>query len=201
MKKIIFLIALLSLSIGSTLKAQDDAAFHRVEFGFRFMPTLSSVTMETSSGGTVKGEATLGYGFGALLGFNFTNHIGFEGDVIYNSFSQKFKDEGMDRVMNVRYLNIPLLLSLNTGKSNPVNLKVEVGPEIGINIGSSIKSSNDTLITVLTTKQTDFGVAYGAGLEFALNADQTIRFDLGYRGVYGPKVKTNSAYVGFTFLF
>lgn len=201
MKKIIFLIGLLCMSIGTTLKAQDDDAFHKVEFGFRFMPTLSSVSMETSSGGTIKGEATLGWGFGALLGLNFTNHIGLEADLLYNSVSQKYVDAGLDRVMNVRYLTIPLLISLSTGKSNPVNLHAEIGPEIGINIASSVKSSNDTLITVLTTKQSDFGLAYGAGLGFTLNEDKTIRFDLGYRGIYGRKVKTNSAYVGFTFLF
>jgi len=103
--------------------------------------------------------------------------------------------------MKVSYFSIPVLVSLNTGKSNPVNLKVELGPEIGLNIGSSVKSSNDTLTTVLSTKQTGVGIAYGAGFGFMLNPDHTIRFDLGYRGVYGSKIKTNAAYFGFTFLF
>lgn len=206
MKKSFIIIGLLSLSALTTIKAQDSVlvakpTFHRVEFGFRFMPTLSSVDMNVSSGGTVKGEATFGYGIGALLGFNLSNHIGVEADIIYNSLSQKYKDEGLDRVINVRYLNIPFLFSLNTGNSNPINLKLELGPEIGINLGTSITSSGDTLTTVLTTKQTDIGIAYGAGLEFALNPTQTIRLDLGYRGVYGVKVRTNSAYIGFAFLF
>lgn len=201
MKKIFLILGLLVLTAGTTLKAQDESDFKVVEFGLRFMPTFSSLHMESSSGGLVRGEMTLGYGVGALLGFNISNHFGIEADIIYNSLSQKYVDEGLDRVMNVRYVNIPLLLSINTGSSNPVNLKAEVGPEIGLNIGSSIKSSNDTLITVLTTKRTDFGVAYGVGLEFALNSEKTIRFDVGYRGVYGKSVRTNSGYLGFTFLF
>ena len=139
---------------------------------------------------------------------------------------QKYKDGDLDREINVRYVNIPLLLSLNTGKSNPVNLKIEAGPQVGFNVGASIASSgdasSDTLQTVLTTKKSDFGFAYGAGLEFALNSSRTIRLDLGFRGVYGfvnisntsqttetnsyyildrATVRTNSGYIGFTFLF
>jgi len=207
MKKTLIIFGLLSFCFG-TISAQDSVmveapktTFRVVEFGLRFMPTMSSVFMDASSGGTVKGEATFGLGVGALLGFNLTKHIGVEVDVIYNSLSQKYTDEGLDRVMNVRYLNIPLMLSLNTGNSNPVNLKVEFGPAVGVNLASSVTSSGDTLTTVLTTKQTDVGVAYGAGLEFLLNESRTIRLDVGYRGVYGIKVRTNSAYIGFTFLF
>lgn len=233
MKKALFIIGLLSLSFVVMLKAQDSVmvaaskpSFHRVEFGFRFMPTFSSFEMESSSGGTVKGEVTLGYGAGALIGFNFSKHVGLEGEVIYNSLSQKFVDQELDREINVRYVNIPLLLSLNTGKSNPVNLKVELGPQLGLNVGSSISSSGDgttdTLQTVLAAKKGDFGFAYGAGLEFILNTDKTIRLDIGFRGVYGfvnisntsqnietdsyyildrAIVRSNSGYIGFTFLF
>ena len=65
-----------------------------------------------------------------------------------------------------------------------------------------------------------WGVAYGAGLEFALDKAHTVRLDLGYRGFYGlvdadgyksnadtynvivtAKRKTNGAYIGFTVLF
>jgi opacity protein-like surface antigen len=231
MKKTFVITGLMFLSLGLTLKAQDSIkvaapSFHRVEFGFRFMPTLSSFDMKTYSGGVIKGQVTLGYGFGGMLGFNFSNHIGLEAEIIYNSLSQKFVDKELNREINVRYVNIPLLLSLNTGKSNPVNLKVELGPQVGYNVGSSITSSSgpttDTLVTVLATKRSDFGLAYGIGLELALNSTKTIRLDIGYRGVYGfvnisdteeaagtnsyyilgnAAVRTNSAYIGFTFLF
>ena len=95
MKKSLIIFSLFFLIIGTTLKAQDSVSvskptFHKVEFGFRLMPTLSSVDMNVSSGGTVKGQATFGYGIGALLGFNLSNHIGVEADIIYNSLSQKY---------------------------------------------------------------------------------------------------------------
>jgi hypothetical protein len=231
MKKSFVIIGLLFLFFGTKTQAKDPVmvvetpTYHFLEFGIRFMPTFSSFDMETSSGGTVKGEVTFGYGMGAVLGLNFNNNVGVQGEIIYNSLSQKYRDQEIDRKINVRYINTPLLLSLNTGKSKPVNLNVVLGPQIGFNIGSSITSdgqASDTLTTVLSTKQIDLGIAFGSGLEFALNTNRTIRLDIGYRGVYGisnisntsqdpepdsyyilnrAKVRTNSAYIGFSFLF
>ncbi len=230
MKKLIIVSGFMSLFAGTT-KAQNvtevlQPAYHVVEFGFRFMPTFSAFDMTTSSGGTIKGEVTLGYGVGALLAVNLSNHIGIQGEVIYNSLSQKYKDQNLNREIKVQYINIPLLFALNTGKSNPVNLNLVIGPQIGMNIGSSITSSgsgnSDTLVTVLATKKSDFGFAYGAGLQFALNKTRTIHLATGFRGVYGfvnisntgqatsgnsyyildrASVRTMSAYVGITFSF
>lgn len=55
-------ISLVILLFAFTLNAN---AQKKVEFGLRYMPTISSFEMKTSSGGTVKGQATLGYGVGA----------------------------------------------------------------------------------------------------------------------------------------
>jgi opacity protein-like surface antigen len=232
MKKSFFIIGLFALSLGSNVSAQDSGEaekskpeFKRGEIGFRFMPTISSFDMKTYDGTTIKGEATLGFGMGAMLGFNFSNHVGLTGEIIYNSLAQKYRDEEMDRQINIKYINIPLMLSLNTGKGNPVNLKVEAGPQLGYNVGASFSSSgsanSDTIQTVFSTKNSDFGFAYGAGLEFILNSNKTIRLDVGFRGVYGfgnitntsapvdgtqfllqnAAVRTNAAYIGFSRLF
>lgn len=201
-------------------QAADD--LHRLELGFRFMPTFSAFDMQTSSGGTVKGEVTLGYGIGGMLAFNFTNHIGIQGEVIYNSLSQKYVDQGTEREIKLKYVNIPLMLSLNTNKTKRVNLNAVFGPQLGLNIGSSVASSSDTLTTVLSVKKSDFGFAYGAGVGIALNELRSIRLDMGFRGVYGlvnisntqdpsssgsyyilnrANVRTRSVYVGVSLLF
>ncbi len=232
-KALFFSISLLLCIITLSVQAQDAAplvaekpAFHRVEFGLRLMPTVSAFTMQSSSGGTIKGEATFGFGIGGMLAFNFTNHMGIQSELIYNSLSQKYKDQELDREINVRYLNIPIMFSLNTGKANPINLNIVFGPQLGFNMGSSIKksgsSSSDTITYVLATKRSDIGFAYGAGLEFMLNTTRTIRMDIGFRGMYGlvnisnnseptsdesvyivnqAKVRTKSGYIGISFLF
>lgn len=197
-----------------------------VEFGVRYMPTISSFDVKTSSGGTVKGEATLGYGVGAFLGVNFSKHLGVQAEVIYTSINQKYTDQNVSREINLKYINIPLLLSFNTDKAAPVNLNIVAGPQIGLSTGSSIKSTGgDGTVTsqaVLSVKKNDLGIAYGLGVDFGLNPGKTFRLGLGYRGVLGlvdisdnsettttdqfyvvskTHIKTNAGYIGISFIF
>lgn len=205
-----------------TLKAEAQKA----ELGFRFMPTFSSFEMKTSDGGTVKGEVTLGYGAGALLGFNLTDNIGVQGEVIYNSISQRYKETDVERKVNLRYVNIPLMLSLNTGKTEPVNANIVAGLQIGVSVGSSVSTSGgdgtNNIQPLLSVKKGDLGFAYGAGVDFGLTPSRTFRLGIGFRGVYGlldisddntsnttdsyyilgkTHIKTYSGYVGFSLLF
>ncbi len=213
-------IALLVIIGGLQAKAQ------KAEFGVRFMPTVSSFDMQSSSGGVVKGEAVLGYGGGAFLGFNFNDYVGIQVEAIYNSISQKYVEMNVERKVNLKYLNIPLLLTLNTGKSKAVNLSIVGGPQLGLSAGSSIKSSGGdgttTTQAILSVKKGDVGLAYGAGLDFGINSTRSVRLGLGFRGVFGlvdisdnsetkvadtyyvldrTKIKTYSGYIGLSILF
>jgi hypothetical protein len=207
----------------SVLKSDAQKA----EVGLRFMPTFSSFSAKTSSGGTIEGSVTLGYGFGALLGFNFTEHVGVQGEIIYTSISQKYKELDVEREINLRYFNIPLLLSLNTGKTKPVNFNFVAGPQIGLSAGSDIHVSgggegSEATHAVLKVKKGDLGVAYGAGIDFGLNTEKTFRLGIGFRGVFGlfdisdnsqtiatdsyyvldrTHLNTYSGYIGFSLLF
>jgi hypothetical protein len=194
------------------------------EFGIRYMPTFSAFDVMTLNGDVVQGSITMSHGLGIMLAGNFNRHIGIQGEVNYYQSAQSFKDASLDRQLKVSYLNIPVLLSLNTDKRMPVNLNVVVGPQFGINVGSSISTTGSenagTLRATVGLKQGDVGLAYGAGLEFALNRDHTFRLDLGYRGYYGlidvnttdngngtyniivkTVRKTNGGYIGLTWLF
>lgn len=200
-----------------------NANAQKGEFGLRFMPTYSSTDIQISSGGKVQGNATLGFGAGALLGFNFSEYIGIQGEVIYSSTTQKYKEEDNEREINLKYVNIPLLLSLNTGKTKMVNFNIVAGPQMGISVGSSISHvATDSMDAVLSVKKGDLGIAFGAGIDFGLNPARTIRLSMGYRGVRGffdisddngsldnnayyvldkAHTKSNSGYIGLSFLF
>jgi hypothetical protein len=195
----------------------------RGEFGLRFMPTYSSTDIQISSGGKVQGNATLGFGAGAILGFNFSDYIGVQGEVIYSSTTQKYKEEDVERKITLKYVNIPLMLSLNTGKTKAFNFNVVAGPQIGISVGSDISGvATDSMNAVLSVKKGDLGVAFGAGFDFGLNPAHTIRLSIGYRGVRGlldisddngslengsyyvldkAHTKSNAGYIGLSFLF
>jgi len=213
-------IAILAFSNTKSMSAQGG------EVGVRLMPTFSNFDAQSSTGGTIEGQVTLGWGFGAFVGFNFNEHIGIQVEGIYTTLSQKYVENDQENKVRLNYFNVPLLLSLNTGKDKSVNLNVVAGPQIGFSSGSKIESTggNDSLSTtaILSVKKGDLGFAYGAGLDFGLNPDKTLRFGIGFRGVFGlidisdnnrtmtndsyylldrTKVKTYAGYVGISYIF
>lgn len=170
------------------LEPNEDPRFRSVELGVRYMPTFSSMSLRTYEGDVVKAETSMSNGYGFMLGVN-SKHVGLQGEVNYLKISQKYKDRNLDRVVDISYLNIPVLLSLNTDKSKMVNWNVVAGPQFGINIGAETTSSGgestDSLKAVVAIKKGDVGLAYGTGLEFMLNKKHSVRLDLGFRGFYG----------------
>jgi hypothetical protein len=152
--------------------------------------------------------------------------VGIQGEIIYSSVSQKYSDNDAQHKVSLKYINVPLLLTLNTGKSKMVNLNLVGGPQIGFNVGSSITTTDAADVSnaqpVLSIKKGDFGVAYGAGIDFALTSAHTLLLSLGYRGVLGlidisdnsntvttdsyyvidrTHLKTNAVYAGLTLMF
>lgn len=195
------------------------------EFGVRFMPTISSLDVQSSSGGQISGDATVGFGAGIFLGFNFSDNFGLQGEAIYSTLNQKYTEDDVEKEIKLEYINIPLLLSFNTGKLKPVNFNVVAGPQIGISVGSELFTSDGgdpDNEAVLSVKKGDLGFAYGAGFDFGLNTAKTFRLGIGFRGVYGlidisdnsnnnstnsyyvldkAHIKTYSVYLGASFLF
>jgi len=195
------------------------------EFGIRLMPTVSALDVQTSAGGKISTDATLGFGAGVFLGVNFTDHFGIQGEAIYSALNQKYTEQDVQKEIKLEYINVPLLLSYNSGKLKPVNFNIVAGPQIGISVGSELFTNggiNNNGEAVLSVKKGDLGFAYGAGFDFGLNAAKTFRFGIGFRGVYGlvdisdnsnnidsgsyyvldkAHVKTYSVYLGVSFLF
>jgi Outer membrane protein beta-barrel domain len=200
-----------------------QALGQKAEIGLRIMPTFNSFEITTPGEGRVQSDFSVGFGVGGVLGFNPWEHVGFQGEVIYNTYSQKYKETDVEREINLKYLNIPLLLSLNTGKTKFVNLNVVAGPQIGLSLGSELSGiGSDSSKAVLAVKKGDLGLAYGAGLDFGLNPAKTLRLSIGFRGVFGlfdisddsgtittesyylldrSQIKTYAGYAGISLLF
>jgi hypothetical protein len=205
---------------GLSLSPGDYPDLKMVEVGFHYMPTFYSLDFNSEEGGVIHGSVTLSHGFGGMLAINLSPHIGFQGEVDYYKATQKYKDQSVSNEVNIKYLDIPLLLSLNTNKMARLNLNAVVGPQFGINVGSDFSSSGSASTAEVAVKKGDIGAAYGAGVEFVLDEGRNVRLDLGYRGFYGfvnmdadksgegtynvvvsANRKTNAAYVRLTFLF
>lgn len=213
----------IALLIAGKSFAQDNT-LKRVELGVRYMPTFSSIDLKTVNDDVIEGSVSMKHGFGVMLGINLSKHFGIQGEIDYYEVSQEYRDLEVNREVDIKYINIPLLLSLNTNKEKRVNLNVVAGPQFGINAGASIKTTGtentEDIHAVVAVKKADVGIAYGAGLEFALNQNHSVRLDLGYRGFYGlvdindsksdnntynvvaeASRKSNAVYAGFTLTF
>lgn len=158
--------------------------------GGRVLATVTDIDFnKTSDGSTIQTEIIWGYGVGGYVGYNFNPHLALQGEVLYQSLAQRVKYSNTDARLNLRYLNIPLLLVLNTDIRKPVNLNVCVGPQIGIRLGAEIDeeqgsgSAPDTVQAAIAVKPGDLGIAYGAGLDFGLS--DAVKLGIGFRGVMG----------------
>lgn len=219
-------LVILSLSMANVSYGQDGESIKRGEFGIRFMPTYTSLDVKSSSGGSVSGDVVLGFGVGAVAGFSLSRNFAIQAELIYSSITQKSKNVNVENKINLRYVNIPVLLAFNSGKMKVINFNLVAGPQVGFNVGSSITTSGSNDVNnaqpILSVKKNDLGLAYGAGIDFGLNPNRNIRLALGYRGVLGlldvsdnnnttstdtyyvldrTHVKTNSIYAGVSLLF
>jgi hypothetical protein len=167
----------------------DDMGLKRGEAGIRYMPTFYTLKVRNYNNETVGASLSMTHGWGAFVGFNFTKNVGVVGEINYLQVNQKWKDKTLERIVSLSYLNFPVLLSLNTDKMAPVNFNFVVGPQFGLNIGSSLKTtgsgSADVVQATVAAKGGDVGMAYGLGAEIGLNKEHTMRLDVGFRGYYG----------------
>ena len=204
---------------------KTDIPLKHGEFGIRYEPTWAMMSFRTYGGQAVKGDLAISHGVGAMLAGNFNKYVGVQLEVNYYSSTQQFKDRNVTNKVSLSYVNVPLMLSLNTNKTWPVNLNAVVGPQFGINAGGKVTTegtndNSDTLHAIVAVKQGDVGLAYGLGLEIALTKFHELRLDFGYRGFYGlvdmdskqvsnntysiivsARRQTNAAYVGLTLCF
>jgi opacity protein-like surface antigen len=194
--------------------------------GGRALATFSYFRVQNAGGDELSATTDATYGGGGLLGVNFGRNVGMQLEVLYSQYAQKFKDAGVNRSVRINYVNIPLLLMLNTNVAAPVNFNICGGPQLDINTGSKIESheiagtDEHQTTAVLAVKASDIALAFGAGLDF--NIANAVTLNIGYRGVYGlidisdksktittdqyyilnrSNVQTHSAYAGLNILF
>lgn len=185
-------------------EVKNETSTKGLLLGIRFMPTISSIKVLNSDGNSVNGNVVYSYGYGGLVGLDFNQHIGLQLEVLYNTLSQKYNDHTLDRHIDMNYVNVPVLLALNTNSNNIVNFNFVVGPQWGLNVGSKVETTgtgngNSNTQAILAVKKNDLGIAYGAGLDFG----GTLRIEIGFRGVAGlidisdrsKTLETNSYYI------
>jgi hypothetical protein len=168
--------------------ALKPVEYIKTYLGFRFLPTLTNLSFSNPQHGTVPSTSVLGYGFGGLYGVNFSDHAGIQAELLVNTLTQGYKEGNETRTVHINYINLPILMVINTGVSKQVNFNVAFGPQFGYNIGCYISQGpepyEDTITAKVAVKPGDLGIAYGLGFDVKLDNSQT-KLTLGYRGDFG----------------
>ncbi len=150
--------------------------------------TFTDVNLK-SENGAISTSYVVGYGAGGFLGYFFSPNAEIRAEVLYSSLAQEIVENDTKRTLNLSYINIPLLGGFHTGYDKAVSFNIMAGPQIGINVGSSLdgegESGIDTVNASVKVKPADIGIAYGAGFDFGLGVDRLLHLNIGFRGVYG----------------
>ncbi len=218
-RKLIFILTTSFLMLSNRIEAQEG--FH---FGIKFQPQLSQIKNQSFDDSTeVDLQSTLNWGAGISLSYFIVKDFAIQLEAIYAGQGQKYT--GLDTFgitayyQRVDYLNIPLLFKLTTGDEKFLGVNVHAGPQVGLMIDSRLEATPTSGSSIETntkssTNAIDFGITYGAGLDF--NIAKRFQFNLGirlYNGIvdindsadksapgYTKSLnRTQSAIIGFTF--
>jgi hypothetical protein len=171
----------------ATSGGSDDYPQVGFHLGFRFQPGFAAFSSSSNSN-AVGFSGRVGYGYGISLAYYFNNYWGTQLELMYSTLSQDVQETktGFTRTINLNYISIPILATLNTNYGKPVNFNIALGPQFGLLAGSSVSSNgNGNFSAGVAAKGMDLGVAFGGGLDFALGPKHHTHINVGYRGVQG----------------
>lgn len=121
--------------------------------------------------------------------------FGIESGVYYSQKGTSYSNEIGTGTIKLDYLEVPVLARFNLGMPGPVTPHVLAGPYLGFNVNSEIEGSDgeSSVSSDISDEivSTDFGLLFGAGVDFnlgmtALNAQ--IRYGLGLTNVFEDDV-------------
>jgi hypothetical protein len=194
MKKI--LIVSLLLALGTTTNAQlfkigkFDVGF--VYVGPKLGMNFSQISNWTEFG-TTKNKNNIGYQFGVVGEFGFTNKFSIDGELTFISKGQKQVFDAGESNLNVKYLGIPLLAKYTFKAFGLTKVYAKGGTFTNVRTGGSS-------VTKLSTGETfeqpldnngwtrfDWGLSLGAGAEYDAKYGiwgLDLRYDLGIVDVH-----------------
>ena len=174
MKKILFIIIALSISVSAPSK---------IKFGVKGggnVSQFSGIDMGDNHGAA--GGSTFAYGFhaGGFANYPFSNLFGIQAEALFSMQGGKYLDniedtKGSKGTLRANYINIPLLLEI---KPFRFPLSFLVGPQFGYCVNRTWSGSESIFIA---DRYKNFDFAFALGLQFALNEHLTLglRHNLG----------------------
>ena len=173
--KILFCICLLS---SFTAFAQKG-----LEFGLRFMPQGTGIINQTDfdEGDELNFQTTINFAYGVHAGYNFSDNVGLQTGLLLSQEGQKYVDDlpqpgDNTSEVSLSYLQIPLLLKLNSNPHKGAHFVAHVGLQFGLlnSINYYVNDENVTVTNILGAeikdayKSTDLSGVLGLGARYRL---------------------------------
>ncbi|HEX8690826.1 MAG TPA: porin family protein [Longimicrobium sp.] len=155
------------------LGAASGAAAQGISVGVK-----AGVNVATLGGDDVEdADSRIGLVGGAFLVYRFSDMLAIQPEVLYSQKGASFSDTEGELTVKLDYVDVPVLLRLNvpvTGSSlrpsvfaGPVfSLRASCGAEAEFNGGSVEVDCDELDEEGIAVKDTDVGLAFGAGLDF-----------------------------------
>ncbi len=166
-----------------------------LEGSFKALPAYSIMSVQDALGNDISGTSGVGLGVSSSMAYFFNYHIGVQAEVLYSASQFKFAEGAIDRKLLVKNFNIPLLFSWNSCKFQRWNCNLVAGPQIGFSARTEISDSDGTVDNTLlvNSKESNVGLAYGGGVDYALRESGAVFLTAGIRGITSFKKFNNSS--------
>jgi hypothetical protein len=137
----------------------------RVEFGIRAGLNLASVHGDDVSFDDVSPENRVAFSGGLFAGIRITPSFLIQPEVLYTQKGARYEAAGEEAELELDYLEVPVLLKGRFG-SGTARPSVFVGPAVAFKVSGKTRFRGEEE-DVEDVKGTDFGIVFGAGLDFA----------------------------------
>ena len=118
--------------------------------------------------------------FGGFLVKTISNKLSLKSEILYSVKGADFKENNLlfganDAQVRLHYLSVPILLAYDVQK-----FQIEVGPEIGFKLATSVEGNNINATTSESLWDQSIDLGVGAGLSFQHNKlNYGLRYTLG----------------------
>ncbi|MCK4321302.1 PorT family protein [candidate division WOR-3 bacterium] len=129
-------------------------------------------------------EWKLGFAAGAVAAFDVTDMLIIQPEVLYSMKGSGI--EGVDASWDLTYIEIPVLLKYSIPMDGMIAPNLFIGPSLGILISSEVTLADVTVDAKDETKSIDFGVVFGAGVDFDLGTGKVTidgRYTYGFTSI------------------
>ena len=136
-----------------------------VKFGAKAGLNLSSLANAEGA------KTQVGFHLGGYATISVSDKFAVQPELLYSAQGAKFEGGSL----NLSYINIPVMAKFNVADK----FNLEVGPQIGLLMSATAKSSAGSLDVKEGYKTMDFGLNFGAGYDVAENINVGLRYCLG----------------------